>query len=115
MTKEAYARSITASKFVLCPRGYGPNSVRMYETLALGRIPIIISDGFKLPLEQQIPYKKFCIAVDESKLDQIPSIVDNFLENHDWNDACQSARKVYNQYFQANSINKLVTESIRGF
>ena len=78
MTKEAYARSITASKFVLCPRGYGPNSVRMYETLALGRIPIIISDGFKLPLEQQIPYKKFCIAVDESKLDQIPSIVDNF-------------------------------------
>ena len=32
------------SKFVLCPRGLGPSTFRLYETMSAGRVPVIISD-----------------------------------------------------------------------
>ncbi len=38
------------SKFILCPRGAGPNSIRLFEALKLGIAPIIISDAW-IPCE----------------------------------------------------------------
>jgi hypothetical protein len=37
------------SQFVLCPRGWGTSSIRLYETLAAGRVPVIISDHWVPP------------------------------------------------------------------
>jgi len=42
--KEIYLSELTQSKFVLCPRGTSPNSYRLFETMQLGRCPVIISD-----------------------------------------------------------------------
>jgi len=42
--KQNYARLIANSKFVLCPQGVGPSSLRLFETLLMGRAPVIISD-----------------------------------------------------------------------
>lgn len=38
------------SKFILCPRGAGPNSIRLFEALKLGIAPIIIADAW-IPCE----------------------------------------------------------------
>ena len=32
------------SKFTLCPSGSGPNSIRLWESLACGSIPILLAD-----------------------------------------------------------------------
>ena len=37
------------SKYTLCPSGSGPNSIRLWESLACGSIPIILSDTLDLP------------------------------------------------------------------
>lgn len=37
------------SRFVLCPRGHGTSSIRLYEVLAAGRVPVIISDDWVPP------------------------------------------------------------------
>jgi hypothetical protein len=37
------------SRFVLCPRGRGTSSIRLYETLAAGRVPVVISDHWMPP------------------------------------------------------------------
>jgi hypothetical protein len=47
--KQLYAEDILNSAFVLCPRGLGTNSHRIYETMALGRVPVILSDNWTLP------------------------------------------------------------------
>lgn len=44
-----YRRILSSSKFTLCPRGTGPGSIRFWEALASGSIPILISDSIKLP------------------------------------------------------------------
>jgi hypothetical protein len=48
--RAAYAEKIKSSKFVLCPRGSGTASFRLFETLAAGRVPVIVSDEW-VPVE----------------------------------------------------------------
>ena len=52
-----YIENIVDSDFVLSPKGDGNYSVRFYETLALGRIPVLINTECVLPLEDKIDYK----------------------------------------------------------
>ena len=43
--QEALSRSV----FALCPSGSGPNSIRLWEALGAGAIPVILSDKLALP------------------------------------------------------------------
>lgn len=43
--QEALSRSV----FALCPSGSGPNSIRLWEALGAGAIPVILSDDLVLP------------------------------------------------------------------
>lgn len=47
--EQEYQNILSRSRFSLCPRGSNPNSVRFWESLAAGSIPVLISDGYKLP------------------------------------------------------------------
>ena len=38
------------SAFVLCPRGIGTSSMRLFETLRMGRVPVIIADDWIPPV-----------------------------------------------------------------
>ena len=44
-----YLNAISQSWFTLCPTGSGPNSIRIFEALALGSIPIVLSKSLRLP------------------------------------------------------------------
>lgn len=46
--KRDYLDAIRQSWFTLCPTGSGPNSIRIFESLALGSIPIVLSRELKL-------------------------------------------------------------------
>lgn len=46
---EVYTRLLFLSRFSLCPSGSGPNSIRLWESLAAGAIPVILSDRLELP------------------------------------------------------------------
>ena len=63
------------SFFVLTPRGVGPCTYRLFETLQLGRVPVIISDSWlKVP---NIDWEKFSITIPESKISTIPSVLND--------------------------------------
>lgn len=44
-----YRDILERSRFSLCPRGSSPSSVRFWESLSAGAIPILISDNWVLP------------------------------------------------------------------
>lgn len=49
-TRRRRFRSVMSrSRFVLCPRGKGTSSIRLYEALAHGCVPVIISDDWVPP------------------------------------------------------------------
>ena len=45
----SYLSLLRRSKFVLCPRGKGTSSWRLFETMKAGRVPVIISDQWVQP------------------------------------------------------------------
>ena len=52
--KQDYIDAIRQSWFTLCPTGSGPNSIRIFECLALGSIPIVLSRDLTLVGEQDL-------------------------------------------------------------
>jgi len=64
-----YNKLLLDSEFSLCPGGTGPNSIRFWESLALGTIPVIISDFMELPPHPLFPHA--VLRIKEAKIDSI--------------------------------------------
>ena len=47
--REEYIRTLALTRFSLCPRGTGPSTVRFWESLRAGAIPVLIADSMRLP------------------------------------------------------------------
>jgi hypothetical protein len=45
----SYNKLLSNTRFSLCPVGAGPNSLRLWESLAVGSIPVLLSDTHELP------------------------------------------------------------------
>jgi hypothetical protein len=66
-----FLNNIINTDYTLCIRGASNYSIRFYETLCLGRIPILIDTDCKLPLEDLIDWDSCIIRIDWSELDNI--------------------------------------------
>ena len=76
-TKEFY-NNILESQYVLCVRGAGNFSVRFYETLMMGRIPLYVhTDGY-LPLNEEVDWKAHVVWVDYKDRHNISEILLDF-------------------------------------
>lgn len=68
-----YAHVIADSKFVLCPRGIGPSTWRMFEVMRSGRCPVIISDQWRPPFGPK--WEECSLIVPEADINLIPEIL----------------------------------------
>ncbi len=66
------------SDYVVCIRGAGNFSVRFYETLAMGRIPVFINTDCSLPLNEVISWKKHVVWVEYNERHLIVQKVNEF-------------------------------------
>jgi len=46
---DEYVKILKDTKYSLCPSGSGPNSIRIWESIAFGCIPVILSDTLDMP------------------------------------------------------------------
>lgn len=46
--------SLRRSVFSLCPSGSGPNSIRLWESIGLGAIPVILADSWRPPGDERL-------------------------------------------------------------
>ena len=56
-----FFENIYNNPYTFCLRGAGNFSVRFYETLAMGRIPVIIDTDIRLPLNEIINWESHCL------------------------------------------------------
>jgi hypothetical protein len=68
-----YNEIINDSLFVLCPRGFGASSIRLFETMRAGRVPVIISDDWIPPPIEN--WDSFSLRVPEKYICDIPEIL----------------------------------------
>jgi hypothetical protein len=87
------------SKFVLCPRGVIATSIRIYEAMEAGAVPVIIADDISLPLGPD--WDSFSIFIPESQITSIPAILRNF--EPDVSAMADRARDAWERYFSPQS------------
>lgn len=77
-SRHEFVQNIIDSDYVLCTRGSGNFSYRLYETLSLGRIPIFVDTDCVLPYDSYIDWKKFVVWIDQSEINQVAERVFSF-------------------------------------
>lgn len=58
-----FLRNMEKAPYTFCLRGNGNFSVRFYEALAMGRIPVLVDTDCRLPLPTLIDWDKHCVKV----------------------------------------------------
>jgi hypothetical protein len=71
---ENYADSMANAKFSLCPRGRGAGSIRLYESMKMGRACVILSDEWQP--NDDMDWNQFSIRVAEQDVHRLPEILD---------------------------------------
>jgi hypothetical protein len=111
---------LSRSRFVLCPRGKGTSSIRLYEALAAGRVPVIISDDWVAPKGPN--WESFTIRWPEGRTDGLVQALQD--ADHDWPSMSAAASEAYDSFFtETASFHRIVdlcsdlrdNETWRGF
>lgn len=71
--EKQYVDASLRSYFILCPRGRGVNSYRLYEAMQMGLAPVIISDDWVPMIGPD--WEEFSLRVPEKDILKIPDIL----------------------------------------
>lgn len=105
-----YREIMSRSKFVLCPSGSGPNSIRFWEALEFGCIPILLSDKLALPGDEtEWASGVLRVTEDEKSIQQIPALVKDVLMDHvGLSRRLATLRSLHAQYGVKNMVRHLL-------
>lgn len=73
-----YADTIADSRFSLCPGGQAPSSVRLYESMKMGRPCVILSDDW--PPNDGVDWDSCSLRVSESDAARLPEILERYAD-----------------------------------
>lgn len=105
---QQYAKLIDESLFFLCPRGAGVSSIRLFEVMQAGRVPVIISDDW-IPIDG-IPWDEFSIRIAEKDLQKLDQIVRS--REHDAKQLGMKARQAWVSFCSKEVQSKLLSQAI---
>ena len=104
--------------FTVCYRGRGNYSVRFYETLMRGRIPIVIKTDNIFPFEKWIDYNKIGLFIEETDLNNNMNLeeqINNFYKSKTKEQLIEMQkynRQIYLTYFKENVFFEKIFEYI---
>jgi Exostosin family len=70
-THREFFENIRNTDYTVCIRGGGNFSTRLYQTLAMGRIPILVDTDCLLPFANDPRWQECCVYVSRNEVDQI--------------------------------------------
>lgn len=78
-----YNQVLSDSKFSFCPVGAGPNTIRLWESLAIGSIPIVLSDKYQFPRLKDIDntlfdWNKAVVFCKEDSIEKLDQLLKSF-------------------------------------
>jgi len=89
--------NIERSLFTVCCRGRGNFSMRFYQVLAAGRIPVIVHQDMEYPFEDEVDWDNYLVRGDSNE-EVIEKLID-FWKHRDLEQVQIACRKIYETYF----------------
>lgn len=105
-----FYENITSNIFNLCIRGGGNFSYRLYETLMMGRIPIVIDTDISLPYENVIDWNNHAVIVKD--LNNLVVDIENFYEKTNINQIQINNRKFWEDFLSPLGVIKNLHKTI---
>jgi hypothetical protein len=99
--RREYVQNMVESDYVVCSRGAGNFSFRLYETLSCGRIPIFVDTDCVLPYHFALDWRDHCVWVEEEDLPRIGEKVVEFheqLSEQEFVDLQHHCRRLWERY-----------------
>ena len=109
---DTFINLTTNSIFCLCPRGYGLNSFRLYEAMQLGSIPVIITNNFYLPWQDELDWREFAVLIPEESLSNIESILESYSMDRIEN-MRKKIKEIYPKYFTLDGMYNNILRRIK--
>lgn len=75
---QRYNEVLSDSVFSLCPAGAGPNTLRLWESLAVGAIPVLLGPIAAMPCGGNLPaidWARIVMRVDDEQISELPRIL----------------------------------------
>lgn len=104
-TKMEYLENLQNSDYIICVRGSGNFSVRLYETLAMGRIPVFINTDCILPKLKGTDWSKHVVWVEVNNLEHVNEAILDFhgpLTRDDFREIQFKNRKLWEEQLSQN-------------
>ena len=79
-TVASYNHLLSESVFSLCPAGAGPNTLRLWESLAVGSVPVLLGPQPRLPEGGTLPpidWDRIVLRVPDEELSELPTLLRN--------------------------------------
>lgn len=111
--QERFKNLILKSHFSLCPRGFGPTSFRLYESIKLGTVPVYISDYHFLPFAEILDWEKFSILIDKKKIKKLKNIMQHHIDSGSYELLLSNLNNVKNKYFNYEFLSQYVISKIK--
>ena len=107
---EEYRQLLSDTIFSLCPSGSGPNSIRLWESLGFGCIPVIIADTLKLPGElREWEQAAVFVREEEATISALPITLKHLAENFDrLQCAVEAGQELWKKYGHENFIHGIL-------
>jgi len=107
-----YKSVLKESIFSLCPSGSGPNSIRLWESLGFGCIPVLLSDTLRLPGDQDL-WDRAIVRIREKPeaVAKLPSLLGDIAQDEKRLVGMQEAgRKLWDLYGLNNGPRTILSE-----
>ena len=102
-----YRDVMRRSKFALCPRGVSASSIRLFEAMESGCVPVLIADQLVLPPGPN--WTSFCVRIPEEEASSVPAVIEQLEE--DFEMMSQRARAAWEDFFSPPSTFHQLVES----
>lgn len=106
-TRLEFVQNIFDTNYTVCMRGGGNWSLRFYETLCLGRIPVFVNTDCLLPFCDRINFKDYFVWVEKSDISTIDRKIAEFqnrFTSDEFHEAQRKCRELWETYFSRDGF-----------
>lgn len=114
--RKEFVENLLQSDYGLDVRGDANASIRLFEILSLGRIPVIIDTERFFPFSEKIDYSSFSCVVDFRDLGSLPERIADFhaaLSPERFILMQKNARAAYREYFRVDVLTRHLMKALR--
>jgi hypothetical protein len=110
-----FVDNLYGADYALSVRGDANGSIRLFEALSLGRIPLIIDTECNFPFSEELDYSTFSVSIDFRDISLAGEKLRAFhneISHEVFQEMQRKAREVYVRHFRIDGLTRMLMEKL---